>query len=176
MTVSQNSTDLGIPRVDINGRWYDALGLRKTSLSQDQGGVAGPLIYQVPGSLRCLLTCGLPVGREPGRAAGKGQALDIVSEGDLKAYPGQNAITAKLEQEGPTVNRAVWNGHWSATEFDRAYQAMVAEGAAVKYVALKSGTVVLPGQVDDGGSNHINTWRIAYDIEGLRAWLFAHHK
>ena len=100
----------------------------------------------------------------------------VVSDGDLKAYPGQSAITAKLEQEGATVNRAVWNGHWSATEYDRAYQAMAAEGAAVNYVALKSGTVALPGQVDDGASNHINSWRIAYDIEGLRAWLFAHHK
>jgi len=25
---------------------------------------------------------------------------------------------------------------------------------------------------DDGGSNHICTWRIAYTIEGVRDWLF----
>ena len=30
--------------------------------------------------------------------------------------------------------------------------------------------------VDDPGSNHMNTWRIAYHIEGLRDWLFSQEK
>jgi predicted peptidase len=55
----------------------------------------------------------------------------VVSQGDLKAYPGENAITAAL---------------------------------------------VPAGQRDDGGSNHINTWRIAYTIEGIRDWIFKQHK
>jgi predicted peptidase len=29
---------------------------------------------------------------------------------------------------------------------------------------------------DDGGSNHICTWRIAYSLEGVRGWLFNQKK
>lgn len=100
----------------------------------------------------------------------------IVSEGDLKAYPGENAITAALEAEGATVSRAVWDGRFTAEEFDAAVDAMVAEGSPINYVAFQSGTVVPEGQTDDGGSNHINTWRIAYTIEGVREWIFKQHR
>lgn len=96
----------------------------------------------------------------------------IVSEGDLKAYPGQNAITAVLEDEGAKVSRAVWNGRSTPAEFAAAFAAMAGEGNPINYVALKKGTVVLPGQDDDGGSNHVNTWRIAYTIDEIRDWLF----
>jgi predicted peptidase len=46
------------------------------------------------------------------------------------------------------------------------------QGAPIQYVALRKGTVVPPGQPDNGGGNHVNTWRIAYAIEGVRDWLF----
>jgi hypothetical protein len=45
-----------------------------------------------------------------------------------------------------------------------------------KYTVLKKGTVVPAGMTDDGGSNHICTWRIAYTIEGVRDWLFTQKK
>jgi predicted peptidase len=43
-------------------------------------------------------------------------------------------------------------------------------------VALQKGTVVPAGQTDDGGNNHINSWRIAYAIDGIRDWIFRQHK
>ncbi|MBN3908585.1 MAG: prolyl oligopeptidase family serine peptidase [Nostoc sp. NMS1] len=100
----------------------------------------------------------------------------VVSQGDLKAYPGQNAIATALEKEGAKVSRAVWNGRSTAAEFATAVKKMETEGNSINYVALKKGTVVLTGQKDDGGSNHINTWRIAYAIEGIRDWIFKQHK
>ena len=100
----------------------------------------------------------------------------VVSEGDLKAYPGQNAITAELEKYGARVSRAVWDGRSTPKEFEAAVQRMPAENNLINYVALRKGTVVPPGQVDDGGSNHVNTWRIAYTIEGIRDWLFKQHR
>jgi len=100
----------------------------------------------------------------------------VVSQGDLKAYPGQNAITAALEKEGAKVSRAVWNGRSTAAEFAAAVKKMETEGNSINYVALQKGTVVPAGQTDDGGSNHINTWRIAYTIEGIRDWIFKQHK
>jgi predicted peptidase len=100
----------------------------------------------------------------------------VVSEGDLKAFPGQNAIMAVVEGEGAKVARATWDGAWSAAEFDRAVQAVAGQAAAINYTPLRKGTVVPPGQPDNGGSNHVNTWRIAYTIEGVREWLFEQRK
>lgn len=100
----------------------------------------------------------------------------VVSEGDLKAYPGQNAIMEVLEAEGAMIGRAVWNGRATSEEFAADVAAMEAEGNPIKYVALQKGTVVLPGQDDDGGSNHTGTWRIAYQIPGIRDWLLSQSK
>ncbi len=100
----------------------------------------------------------------------------IVSQGDLKAYPGENAITAALEKEGARVSRAVWDGRSTPQQFAANVAKMEAEGNPIKYVALEKGTVVPPGQNDNGGSDHINTWRIAYTIEGIRDWLFRQHQ
>ncbi|MFN8456469.1 MAG: PHB depolymerase family esterase [Anaerolineae bacterium] len=100
----------------------------------------------------------------------------IVSEGDLKAFPGMNAITATLEEEGAKVSRATWSGLSTPDEFTAEVSKMIAEDSNIKYTVLQKGTVVPAGQMDDGGSNHINTWRIAYTIEGVRDWLFAQSK
>jgi len=100
----------------------------------------------------------------------------IVSEGDLKAFPGMNAITATLEKEGAKISRATWNGQSSAAEFASDVSKMITEGNNIKYTVLKKGTVVPADQIDDGGSNHICTWRIAYTIEGVRDWLFTQVK
>ncbi|MBS1181806.1 MAG: uncharacterized protein H6Q99_1686 [Proteobacteria bacterium] len=100
----------------------------------------------------------------------------VVSEGDLKAYPGQNAITAALEQDGAKVTRAVWDGTSTPDAFAVAVAAMAAEGTAINYVALRKGTVVPAGQSDNGGSNHTNTWRIAYTIGGIRDWILAQQR
>lgn len=99
--------------------------------------------------------------------AGQPQFI-IVAEEDTKAFPRQNAITAALEAKGATVTRALWNGRWSATEFDRASRAMLAEGARVNYVVLMPGTVVPEGESLEGAAAHMSTWAIAYNIAGPR--------
>lgn len=100
----------------------------------------------------------------------------LVAEEDTKAFPGQNAIVAALESQGASVSRAVWNGRWSATEFDRASRAMRAAEAQVNYVVLKSGTVIPDGASTEGAAAHMSSWTIAYDIAGSRDWLFAQRK
>ena len=100
----------------------------------------------------------------------------VVSAGDLKAFPGMNAITAVLEKEGAKVSREMWNGQSTATEFAFLVNKMMAEGNPIKYSVFQRGTVVPAGMNDDGGSNHICTWRIAYTIEGIRDWLFSQKK
>lgn len=100
----------------------------------------------------------------------------VVSQGDTKAYPGENAITAVLKKEGAKVSRAVWDGRSSAAQFAAAVKKLESEGSPINYVALQKGTVVPPGQTDNGGGDHINTWRIAYTIAGIRDWIFQQHK
>jgi predicted peptidase len=100
----------------------------------------------------------------------------IVSEGDLKAFTGMNAIIGTLEKEEAKISGATWNGQSSAGEFASEVSKMVAEGTNIKYTVLKKGTVVPAGMEDNGGSNHVCTWRIAYNIEGVRNWLFAQKK
>ena len=100
----------------------------------------------------------------------------IVSQEDEKAYPGQNAITARLETLGASVHRAVWNGRWSDVEFDAACAVLRGQGAQVNYVALAAGTVLPAGASTEGASAHRATWPIAYTIGGVRDWLFAQSK
>jgi predicted peptidase len=98
----------------------------------------------------------------------------LVSQDDLKAYPGQNAITEALEAGGATVSRAVWDARWSAEEFRAAFDALDADGSPINYVAFEAGTVIPEGESTAGASGHRNTWRVAYSIEPIREWLFRH--
>lgn len=100
----------------------------------------------------------------------------VVSEGDERAYPGMNAITSTVEKNGAKVSRAVWNGRADAAEFSTDVNKMLAENSNIKYTMLKKGTVVSTGLADNALWNHMCTWRIAYNIEGIRDWLFTQHK
>lgn len=95
-----------------------------------------------------------------------------VSEGDSKAYPGENAITALAESNGATVGRAVWDGHSTAEEFAAEAASLTAKDASINYVAFAHGSTLPDGSSDSGGaSEHMGTWRIAYGIPGIRDWI-----
>ncbi|WP_223191151.1 hypothetical protein [Paraburkholderia panacisoli] len=96
----------------------------------------------------------------------------LVSQDDDKAWPEQNAITAALEKQGAQVSRAVWDGTWTPKEFEAAFEKIDAENNPINYVAFQKGTVIPEGQSAAGASGHRNTWRIAYTIEPIRAWIF----
>nr|WP_321455026.1 hypothetical protein [uncultured Cohaesibacter sp.] len=96
----------------------------------------------------------------------------LVSQDDSKAFPGQNAITEALEAEGARIARAEWDGHWTAEQFRFAFDALDAQGARINYVTFAKGSVFNDGESTEGASGHRNTWRVAYSIEPIRAWLF----
>jgi predicted peptidase len=96
----------------------------------------------------------------------------LVSQDDDKAYPGQNAITEELKKDGARTSRAVWDGTWTAQEFQAAFEKIDAEGSSINYVTFRKGTVIPPGESSAGASGHRNTWRIAYTIEPIREWIF----
>jgi predicted peptidase len=100
----------------------------------------------------------------------------LVSQDDSKAWPGQEAITRVLAQEGARISRAVWDGTWNADQYRAAFARIDAEGSPVNYVTFKAGSVIPPGQSAAGASGHRNTWRLAYSIEPIREWIFRQHR
>lgn len=100
----------------------------------------------------------------------------MTSVDDAGAFPGQNAITKHLELNGAKVSRDFWDATWSANEYRYAYDKITANGTAINYTTFVGGSVFLPGASTAGASGHRNTWRVAYNIEPIREWLFAQRK
>lgn len=100
----------------------------------------------------------------------------VVAEGDAKAFPGQTAIMEVIEAEGTAHSEAFWDGTADAATLAAAVADQAAKGNTVNFSVLKKGTVVPAGQEDTPGSNHVNTWRIAYDISAIRAWIMVQTK
>jgi len=99
-----------------------------------------------------------------------------VSQGDTKAYPGENAIMAVVEKAGTKVSRAVWDGQSTAAEFAADVKAMAAKGTTVNYSTFKKGSTLAGGLANAHGVEHNSTWPIAYTIEGVREWIFRQRK
>lgn len=100
-----------------------------------------------------------------------------VSTGDEKAFPGMNAITDTLKKNGAKVAYGSWKGTYSSEEFIKAVKEMEKENANVNYSTLEKGTVIPKDVVETSkGGEHIYTWTIAYNIEGIRDWLFSQNK
>lgn len=100
----------------------------------------------------------------------------IVSEGDNRAFPGMNAIMAALEKEGAKISRATWDARSDAAGFTKEVTKMTSEETNIKYTTFEKGTT-LPGDKSQAGRNeHMQTWNVAYSIEGVRDWIFAQKK
>jgi len=100
-----------------------------------------------------------------------------VSTGDEKAFPGMNAITDTLKKNGAKVAYGSWKGTYSSEEFIKAVKEIEKENANVNYSTLEKGTVIPKDVVETSkGGEHIYTWTIAYNIEGIRDWLFSQSK
>ncbi len=88
----------------------------------------------------------------------------LVSEGDTKAYPAMNEATMRWEQLGTKVARDVmWDSTSNEDEFTYLVSMMRAQQAPINYSVFKGGT-------------HMYTWSVAYNIEGIRDWLFSQTK
>ena len=100
-----------------------------------------------------------------------------VSTGDEKAFPGMNAITDTLKKNGAKVAYGSWKGTYSSEEFTKAVKEMEKENANVNYSTLEKGTVIPKDIVKTSkDGEHIYTWTITYNIEGIRDWLFSQSK
>lgn len=104
----------------------------------------------------------------------------LVSEDDPKAFPGQNAISEVLALNGGQVQKAMLsNGAAEAEQLNSEVNRLLERYGNIYYMTVKSKT--LPDQVRDPQSTHkglahIGTWKIAYNIEAIKEWLFEQSK
>lgn len=100
----------------------------------------------------------------------------LVSEHDVKAFPGMNAVTEAMEQAGAAVSRCRWDGSIEPEVLSRLARQEAEQDANVHYTVFEGFTVVAAGFPDHPGTNHVHTWRVAYTIDGLKEWLFSNSK
>lgn len=88
----------------------------------------------------------------------------VVCEGDSKAYPGMNAATELWESLGSSVARSeMWDSTLPEEELNELVKQTEEQGCRINYTVFENGS-------------HNYTWTVAYNIEGLRDWLFAQTK
>ncbi|MDV7217886.1 carboxylesterase family protein [Streptomyces prunicolor] len=92
----------------------------------------------------------------------------LVSADDTKAYPGEQAITEVIQEQGTKVSTALWDGQSTAAEFAADVRSMKAQRTPVNFAAYKTGTTVPTGSTT---SAHMDTWQTAYSIPGIRDWI-----
>lgn len=84
----------------------------------------------------------------------------LVSEGDTKAYPGMNDAVSRWEKLGTKVATApLWNSHADSKSMADLVRQIKKQDAAINYTVFQNG-------------NHMYTWTFAYNIPGIRDWLY----
>ena len=87
-----------------------------------------------------------------------------VCQGDGKAFPGMNEATALWEKAGARVARSrMWDSTAGKPEFAQMVKVMEEQESPINYTVFREG-------------NHMYTWTFAYDIDGIRDWLFEQKK
>ncbi len=98
-----------------------------------------------------------------------------VAEGDMRAYPGMNAITEYLQTKGATVTKDYISAQSTDAQLDFKVKEMLAKHANINYLVLSD---VVPKALSDmrGAPDHMCSWLTTYSIEAIRDWLFSQRK
>ena len=99
-----------------------------------------------------------------------------VSTGDVKAYPGMNAITSELIKRGAAVAKDTWRADYTDAQFLEGARKVIAQKSNIKYTTLEKGTNPYLPKEANPGSEHSGTWKVAYNIPGIKDWMFLQAK
>lgn len=99
-----------------------------------------------------------------------------VSTGDAKAYPGINAITSELIKRGATVAKDNWRADYTDAQFLEGARKVIAQKSNIKYTTLEKGTNPYLPKDANPGLEHSGTWKVAYNIPGIKDWMFLQSK
>ena len=99
-----------------------------------------------------------------------------VSTGDAKAYPGMNAITSELIKRGATVAKDNWRADYTDAQFLEGARKVIAQKSNIKYTTLEKDTNPYLPKDANPGLEHSGTWKVAYNIPGIKDWMFLQSK
>ena len=99
-----------------------------------------------------------------------------VSTGDVKAYPGMNAITSELIKRGAAVAKDTWRADYTDAQFLEGARKVIAQKSNIKYTTLEKGTNPYLPKDANPGSEHSGTWKVAYNIPRIKDWMFLQAK
>ncbi|WP_062464244.1 alpha/beta hydrolase-fold protein [Demequina soli] len=94
----------------------------------------------------------------------------IAATGDERALPGMTAIEEAVEAAGTDVTDGAWSAADSVEDQNAAAAEMAAAQTSIHFTTLSD--VVPEGITDNEVTEHLNTWRVAYEITGIQNWLF----
>ncbi|MCD7825151.1 MAG: hypothetical protein LUH14_04220 [Clostridiaceae bacterium] len=100
----------------------------------------------------------------------------ICSEGDARAYPGMTEITDAVETAGTTVTTAQWSASLSDEEQETLAEKQASAGTSINWTVFDAETVMRDDVTASDATEHMNTWRVAYDLNTIREWLFEQTK
>lgn len=107
----------------------------------------------------------------------KNKLFIIVSENDAKAFPGENTITAELAKHGAVIAISHgWDASANMETLNANAKALVSKPANVYYATFKGGTLPAEKLASNAGAAHTSTWKVAYDIDVIKEWVFSQSK
>ena len=100
----------------------------------------------------------------------------LVSNHDAKAFPGMNAVTEAMEKAGAKIGRYVWDAKAAPEVLEAAVSDALKDDVGIRYTVFSGSSVVPEYKDDNPATNHVSTWPVAYEIKGLKRWLFSCQK
>lgn len=97
----------------------------------------------------------------------------ICSAGDERAYPGMTAIVNAIASEGIEITTAQWSADLTIEEQNSLAEDMANAGTAVNFTIFDAGTVMEDDVPVSAVTEHMNTWRVAYNNTTMRNWLLS---
>lgn len=97
----------------------------------------------------------------------------ICSAGDERAYPGMTAIVEAVESCGTDVTIEQWSADLGDEEQEALALQMEKYGTSINWTVYDAGTVMEDDVEATAATEHMNTWRVAYDLDTIREWLFS---
>jgi len=104
---------------------------------------------------------------------GDGQKVSAVAVEYDSAIVNSNLTISTFSVEGRSITKVYAN---NAAAKAANVKKMIEEGDNIKYTVFERGTVWPLDQAQSGRNEHMQTWQIAFSIEGVRDWLFTQRK
>jgi predicted peptidase len=100
----------------------------------------------------------------------------ICSAGDVRAYPGMQAITDAVEGAGTAVEISQWSAKLSDDEQEKLAAEQEETDSTIYWTVYDKGTVMRDDVTSNDATEHMNTWRNSYTLDTVMDWVYSQTK